>query len=200
MMQTLIEHDGVVMLDPEFIPSAEARDLFVPLRQNLAWSQEHYTLFGKSVPSPRLVCWYGNADAVYSYSGVKHVPRPWLPLLLDLKVRVEAASGCVFNSVLGNLYRDGKDSMGWHADKEPELGPQPCIASLSFGAPRLFMLRHKASGDTHRVELGNGSLLVMAGSLQLHWRHCVPKTKAVIGPRINLTFRRILLAGAGPTE
>jgi len=141
MMQNLIEHDGIATLDPEFIPAAEAGDLFVALRQNLAWSQEHYTLFGKSVPSPRLVCWYGDSDAVYSYSGVKHTPHPWLPLLLDLKARVEVVSGCVFNSVLGNLYRDGKDSMGWHADKEPELGPQPCIASLSFGAPRLFMLR-----------------------------------------------------------
>lgn len=192
MMQTLLDRDGVALLDQAFISSVEADAILNRLHQDLAWSQEHYSMFGKPVASPRLVCWYGDADAEYSYSGVKHMPRAWLPIVSDLKNRVEPASGCVFNSVLGNLYRDGKDSMGWHADKEKELGVHPCIASLSFGAPRLFMLRHNATGEVVRIELGHGSLLVMAGPLQSNWKHCVPKTTANIGLRVNLTFRRIL--------
>ena len=198
MLQTCIEHDGLARLDQTFFLPAEADPYFSQLQQSLAWTQEHYKLFGKSVAAPRLICWYGDPEAIYRYSGVKHEPHPWTPLLLELKARVEAASGEQFNSVLGNYYRDGKDSMGWHSDKEPELGTQPTIASLSFGAPRLFLFRHKGSGETRRIELAHGSVLIMAGTLQSHWQHSLPKLKTLANPRINLTFRRIFNSGLQP--
>lgn len=198
MLQTCIEHDGLARLDQTFFLPVEADTYFSQLQQSLAWTQEHYKLFGKSVAAPRLICWYGDPEAIYRYSGVKHEPHPWTPLLLELKARVEAASGEQFNSVLGNYYRDGKDSMGWHSDKEPELGTQPTIASLSFGTPRLFLFRHKGSEETRRIELAHGSVLIMAGTLQSHWQHSLPKLKTLANPRINLTFRRIFNSGIQP--
>jgi alkylated DNA repair dioxygenase AlkB len=139
-----------------------------------------------------LVAWYGDPQASYRYSGIAHTPLPWLPLLAELKIQIELQSKQSFNSVLCNLYRSGQDSMGWHADKEPELGNNPYIASLSFGAARLFKFRHLKTKDTVDVILENGSLLLMGGELQYHWRHSLPKTTKVSEPRINLTFRKIV--------
>ena len=123
------------------------------------------------------MCWYGDPDAYYRYSGVNHQPRPWTTELQSVRAKVEQQCRCTFNSVLANLYRDGKDSMGCHADDENELGPNPVIASLSLGDERLFKMHHKKRKETLNITAGHGDLLVMAGSLQHHWLHSVPKTK-----------------------
>ena len=138
------------------------------------------------------MCWYGDADANYQYSGVHHQPMPWTATLLSIKEKVERHCQHRFNSVLGNLYRNGSDSMGCHADNEKELGVNPLIASLSLGDDRLFRLHHKKKKLKIDIALQQGDLLVMAGTLQHHWLHSLPKTKSPKKPRINLTFRKIL--------
>lgn len=163
--------------------------LFERLAAETAWRSESITLWGKRYLQPRLLAWYGEAS--YRYSGQTLQPLPFTPLLLELKQAVERACGRRFNSVLLNYYRDERDSMGMHSDDEPELGPQPAIASLSFGAPRTFILKHKRLPRTLKLALGGGSLLLMAGTLQQHWRHGINKERRACGPRINLTFRSI---------
>lgn len=155
------------------------------------WRQESVQLFGKQVPMPRLTAWYG--DKGYSYSGLYNKPQPWLPVLLALKEQVEQASKQPYNSVLLNLYRSGQDSMGWHADDEPELGAQPSIASLSLGGDRRFSFKHRSRKDLKAtsITLHHGSLLLMQGATQHHWLHHIPKTKHPVQPRINLTFRLV---------
>lgn len=188
----LAARDGEIYLIGEFLPVEAAARCLQALQRELAWHPEWIVIAGKQVLVPRLVCWYGDDAAVYRYSGVDHQPLPWTPLLADLKRRVEEYTGDAFNSVLCNCYRDGSDSMGWHADKEKELGRNPTIASLSFGAPRRFLLRHNRTREVLRLDLVSGSLLLMKGSLQHHWRHCVPKEPNATEPRINLTLRRII--------
>jgi alkylated DNA repair dioxygenase AlkB len=152
-------------------------------------------MFGREVTAPRLTAWFGDPHASYVYSGVRHDPVPWTPTLADLRARVERATEHAFNSVLLNFYRDGEDSVSWHSDDEPELGAQPVIASLSLGATRVFQLKHKRRADLARVdiELSHGSLLLMSGNCQSHWKHQIPKRRGRTrpGPRINLTFRRV---------
>ena len=192
-MRQIISQDGYAFLIEGFIPTDIAEDYYQFLLRELPWQEEHYTIYGKRVTAPRLVAWFGDPQAAYSYSGISHTPLPWLPLLAQLKTQIEQQSHQSFNSVLCNLYRDGQDSMGWHADKEPELGKNPYIASLSFGEARVFKLRHNKTKQTIDVVLENGALLLMGGELQHHWRHAVPKTAKVKTPRINLTFRKILI-------
>lgn len=191
-METLIADDGELLLQRQFYAPPEADALLACLLNELAWQEEDIVIAGKRVKVPRLVCWYGDPGAVYRYSGVSHQPLPWTESLIAIKQRVEEQCGYRFNSVLANLYRDGNDSMGWHADKEKELGQNPAIASLSFGAERMFKIRHIKTAETLDIVLKHGDLLLMAGALQHHWRHCAPKTRQVKTPRINLTFRRIL--------
>lgn len=190
-LPNLVARDGEVYLDHGFLPAATAEHWHRVLQRELAWHREWIVIAGRKILAPRLICWYGDEDAVYRYSGVDHRPLPWTPGLLDLKQRVEDRAGVAFNSVLGNYYRDGGDSLGWHADKERELGRNPVIASLSFGATRRFLLRHNKTREMLSLDLPGGSLLLMRGALQHHWRHCVPKDAACAGSRINLTFRRI---------
>ena len=159
------------------------------LQGETAWKAEHIKLFGRQVPQPRLTAWHG--EAAYTYSGLRLEPLPFTPLQAEIKAAVEAASGRHFNSVLLNYYRDGADSMGMHSDDEPELGPNPAIASVSFGAVRTFILRHKRTKHTLKVDLTSGSLLLMAGATQHHWQHGINKSGRSMGPRINLTFRYI---------
>jgi alkylated DNA repair dioxygenase AlkB len=154
------------------------------------WRAETITLWGKPVQQPRLSAWYG--DARYSYSGMTLEPQPFTPLQLAIKAAIEQASGRRFNSVLLNYYRDEQDSMGFHSDDERELGQNPAIASFSVGEARTFILKHKRLPKTVKLSLGDGSLLLMAGSLQHHWRHGINKEKSPRGPRINLTFRNII--------
>ncbi len=190
--QNLVPFDGELYLIKQFYQLPESDQLFASFETGLAWQEEAIFIYGKWVKVPRLMCWYGDPDAYYQYSGVNHQPRPWTMELQSVRARVEQQCWCTFNSVLANLYRDGKDSMGCHADDEKELGLNPVIASLSLGDERLFKLHHKKRKQTLDIILGHGDLLVMAGSLQHHWLHSVPKTKKIKTPRINLTFRKIM--------
>ena len=188
-----------LLFEPAFLPAAEAEALLAQLTTDVAWEQRSIRIFGQEIPQPRLTAWYGDAEARYTYSGLAWEPRPWLPALQALRQRVEAATATRFNSVLLNLYRDGRDSMGWHADDEPELGPAPAIASLSLGAARQFRLRPRAGGPAHPpfgLALPTGSLLLMCGPTQQHWQHALPKTARPVGPRLNLTFRWVAAVGA----
>lgn len=191
-MQSLIPYDGELYYFPEFIAAGQARDMHARLLNDLDWHGETIRIAGREVAVPRLVGWYGVPGIAYTYSGTRHTAQGWVPLLLELRDRLESCSGHHFNSVLANQYRDGRDSMGWHADKEPELGENPCIASLSFGETRRFLLRHNRTREVAEFELENGSLVLMAGCLQHHWRHCIPKTAHARGNRVNLTYRNIV--------
>jgi alkylated DNA repair dioxygenase AlkB len=191
-LNNLASQDGELYYLADFLSGPGALEYFEWLNAELDWQEEVATIAGRRVPIPRLVCWYGDEGAVYQYSGLTHYPQPWTDTLLGLKQSIENTCGHRFNSVLGNLYRDGQDSMGWHADQEKVLGINPFIASLSLGAERLFKLRHNKTGETLDIPLASGSLLLMGGSLQHHWRHCVPKTRQPVSARINLTFRNII--------
>ena len=175
------------------IPAAEADAAFASLIAETPWRHDEIFVYGRKVLQPRLTAWYGDAGARYSYSGIELVPLPWTPLLVDLKARVEDAAGARFDSLLMNLYRDGRDSVSWHSDAEPELGRNPVIASLSFGATRRFQLRSRPplAPARHEIALGHGDLLVMRGATQHEWAHQVPRTAVRVGPRINLTFRLV---------
>lgn len=167
--------------------------LFDQLQQEIDWRQEPIQLFGKRYMQPRLLAWYGDVGVSYRYSGIEHQPLPWTPGLAALRDRIETLSGANFNSVLANQYRNHRDSMGLHADDEPELGAQPVIASLSLGEERVFRLKHRHRKDLKavRLPLSSGSLLIMRGETQDNWRHEVPKQTKPCGPRINLTFRYV---------
>ena len=187
----LLPFDGELYLIKQFYRSSASSFLFEQLKANLAWQEETIFIYGRWLKVPRLVCWYGNSDACYRYSGVNHQPLPWTKELLAIKENVEQQCHSAFNSVLANLYRDGSDAMGYHADNEKQLGANPVIASLSLGDQRLFALRHKKSKQKIDIILAHGDLLVMAGTMQHHWLHSLPKTKKLKTTRINLTFRNI---------
>ena len=182
-----LRDNGWLVYDPEFFLASEADALFAHLLESIPWKQEGRP--GRKFP--RLTAWYADPGDSYTYSGVTHQAIPWTPELLAVKTRAEAAAKTSWNSLLLNLYRDGRDSIGFHADDEPELGTNPIIGSISLGAERRFILKHTATGEKLEFQLPHGSLLVMGGTSQHHWRHGVPKTKRPVGPRINLTFRRI---------
>ncbi len=158
------------------------------------WSQAQVRIFGKSHLQPRLSAWHG--DFSYYYSGIRHQPQPWTQTLLNLKARIESITGLPFNSVLLNFYRYGNDGIGMHSDDERELGEQPAIASLSLGETRDLVLRHRSRKDlkTVKLPLPPGTLLLMRGDTQKNWRHGINKTRRVCGPRINLTFRKVMPA------
>jgi alkylated DNA repair dioxygenase AlkB len=183
---------AVVWIDEGFLSPDEATRCFEALRRGLAWSQETIRIAGRDIPLPRLTCWSGDPGRDYTYSGIHHAPSPWTPALARLKARVEAAVGAPFNAALANRYRDGRDSVSWHADDEPALGRAPTIASVSLGATRRFVFKPKSGGPArHAVDLAAGSLLVMAGETQSRWLHQAPKTRRPVAERINITFRRI---------
>jgi alkylated DNA repair dioxygenase AlkB len=172
--------------------TAEADALLAALRSQIDWQQEDILIFGERKRVPRLVAWHGEPGTAYTYSGTAHEPLPWTPELQQVRQRAEELTGYRYNSVLLNLYRDGRDGMGWHADDEPELGREPAIASVSFGASRRFKLRHRRSRSAaSTVDLAHGDLLLMAGATQHHYVHAVPKTARPVGERVNLTFRRV---------
>ena len=179
-------HDVDLGIDPDA--------LLAELVVECDWRQDSVTLFGKTHPQPRLCAWYG--EAAYRYSGLTLQPAPWTRRLAQIRDRVETVTGHAYNSVLLNYYRDQQDCMGMHSDDEPELGPRPAIASLSLGALRDFRLKHRSRRDldTVKLPLPSGSLLLMAGDTQHHWRHGIARQKRHCAPRINLTFRRILAA------
>ena len=184
--------DAEIIYYPHFFDKKEADAIFAQLTNDIPWQQDDIRVFGKIHPQPRLTALYGNEGKPYSYSNIKMLPHPWTLLLQKIKLRVESVSDTNFTTVLLNQYRDGKDSNGWHADNEKELGTNPIIASVSFGAERVFQLKHNSiSGLKQRILLEHGSLLLMKGTTQHFWKHQIPKTSKPIGSRIKLTFRII---------
>ncbi len=177
---------------PAYVSPERAKGLLDMLWRELDWSQYQVRLFGKQIPQPRLTAWCCDPGVVYSYSGIRLTHVPWHPDLETLRREIGTGLGHEFNSVLANAYRDGSDAMGWHADDEPELGPDPVIASLSLGAKRHMLVRPKKGGKSIRMELENGSLLVMESGAQLDWMHSIPRTTRPSGLRINLTFRSVI--------
>ena len=177
---------------PAFLQAEEADALLAALSAEIPWEQHRIRLYGREHASPRLSCWIGDPDAAYTYSRTRFEPRPWTPALVALRPRIEQACGARFNSVLANLYRDGTDGMGWHADDEHELGTEPVIASLSLGAVRGFAFRDLAERRQRlKLALSHGSLLLMAGRTQALYQHAIPKSARALPPRLNLTFRWI---------
>jgi len=187
--ETLPLQDGELILYRDILPDAE--ECLLRLRDDLPWRQDHLTLGRRIIALPRLQCWHGEPHCHYSYSRLALDPLPFTPLLQRLRELAAEVAGGPFNCVLCNYYRDGRDSVGWHADDEPELGPEPLIASYSFGATRRLHLRRKDDHGTRlHLDLPHNSLLVMRGALQRCWQHQIPKT-ASSPARINLTYRYI---------
>jgi len=185
--------DADVILYPSLFEVSESDRLFQELLTGTEWRHDAIKIYGRQIPLPRLTAWYGDEGASYTYSGIEMNPAPWTPALLSIKDRIEAAAGVHFNSVLLNLYRDGRDGVAWHQDNEPELGQNPVIGSVSFGETRTFQLKHRSRKvfGIVNIDLSHGSFLLMKGPTQHFWRHRLPKTPRVLKPRINLTFRRI---------
>lgn len=184
--------DADVTYYPNFFNLEEANHYFKILLNTLEWQQDDITIFGKTHKQPRLTALYASNNNTYSYSNITMKPLKFIPTLELIKTKVETKTKQQFTTCLCNLYRDGQDSNGWHADNEKELGQNPIIASISFGADRLFKLKHRTDKSLkHDIILQHGSLLIMQGTTQQHWLHQIPKTKKDIGKRINLTFRVI---------
>lgn len=189
----ILPKDGETFFFPAFFSIKESDHYFEMLSGEIDWKQEPIVIFGKQVMQPRLTAWYGDEGKQYSYSGITMQPKRWTKILLEIKEKIESTTSCKFNSALLNLYRDGKDSMGWHRDDEKELGINPVIASVSFGATRKFQLKHCSEKTLKlNVELTHGSLLLMQGCTQHYWQHAIPKTSVPQEARINITFRFII--------
>ncbi len=186
--------DAELVLYRQFIAPAESARLLAALDAQVHWRQDRIRLFGREHAIPRLQQFQGEPGLRYRYSGLLLEAEPWHPLIEQLRQRIGAVEPAPFNCVLLNLYRDGNDSMGWHSDDEPELGPNPVIASLSLGQPRRFVLRHRQDRQEPKIELllEDASLLLMRGSTQHHWQHALPRTRRICAPRLNLTFRCII--------
>ena len=177
---------------PSFFDAEKSNLLFEQLLNEIPWQHDYITVFGKSHPQPRLTALFGNEGKPYCYSNIVMQPHNWNPILMYIKNEIEEICNENFTTVLLNLYRDGRDSNGWHADNERELGRNPIIASMSFGAERSFHLKHNTMENAKlKIILENGSLLLMKGETQHFWKHQIPKTAKPIAPRINLTFRII---------
>lgn len=180
---------GYLVLFEDWLAREQTDALFAELRRSVPWEQRTLQMFGRTVMQPRLTAWYGDPGAEYAYSGLHYTPLAWSEPLRRVRERVERTCAHRFNSVLLNFYRDGNDSVGFHADREPELGTNPVIASVSLGEARPFVLKHRRRKNSKvQLVLPSGSLLLMAGTTQHHYVHALPKRRGA-GPRINLTFR-----------
>lgn len=199
----LVLQGSELWYDPSFFAPDEADALLKELEATVPFRVDSIVIFGKRHLLPRQTAWFGDEGCTYKYSGIRMSPARWTPAIERIRAKVEARAGARFNSVLLNRYRDGADKVDWHSDDEPDLGPAPVVASVSFGGVRTFKLRwkdpeerarHKEEGSPRdlRFELAHGSLLLMAGETQRFWEHQVPATAKLVPPRINLTFRRIL--------
>lgn len=178
---------------PDFFNKQEANNNFKVIKDQTNWQHDDITVFGKTYKQPRLTALFGDTNQTYSYSNITMNPEPFTSTLLDIKTKVEDFSYEKFNTLLINLYRDGNDSNGWHADNEKELGKNPVIASVSFGEERPFHFKHRTlKNESYKLNLEHGSLLVMKGEMQHYWLHQIAKTKRQIQPRINLTFRKLI--------
>ncbi|WP_299257199.1 alpha-ketoglutarate-dependent dioxygenase AlkB [uncultured Aquimarina sp.] len=183
--------DGDVRYYPAFFDKNKADHLFKILKESIEWQQDDIKIFGKVYKQPRLTALYANNKNTYTYSNITMKPHKFTEELLIIKEKIENISSGIFTTCLLNLYRDGQDSNGWHADNEKELGTEPIIASVSFGEERWFHFKHKTKNQKQKILLQHGSLLIMQGKTQENWLHQVPKSKKVMKPRINLTFRII---------
>ncbi len=185
---------GFLTLHPHWLAREQADQLFQVFKETLNWEQSQLRIHGRMVPIPRLNAWYGDPGCHYQYSGHQLTLNPWTAELAALRQRLSEEFNSQFNSVLANFYRDGKDSVAWHSDDEPELGRNPLIASLSLGVSRRFSLKHRFQKQEAPVNLAltHGSLLLMSGTTQSFWSHCLPKSSRIASGRINLTFRRIV--------
>jgi len=187
----LLPYDGSARLFEDVWTEDESQSIEAELIESLGWKQLTVEVFNRKVDQPRSTCWYGDDGRTYSYSGVSLSAQPWTQLLHEIRKECEGLAGVQFNSVLANLYRTGADSISWHSDNEPELGPEPVIASVTFGAMRRFDMRHRETKEVVHINLTQGSVLLMSGASQAKWQHQIAKTKKPVGPRINLTFRTI---------
>ncbi len=187
-----LQKDGECFLIENFLKKEEADSYYNQLFKDVNWREDEITLFGRKVMQPRLVAWYADPGKRLRYSGLTLEPNKWLSSLTKIKQNLQEFCNHEFNGVLVNLYRNQKDSNGWHSDDEKELGKEPLIASLSLGETRDFLLKHKKDEDLKiKIPLKAGSLLIMGGKSQQCWKHCLPKRTPELGPRINLTFRKI---------
>ena len=191
-MVNLLPRDGIVEYFGKVFSPEESDLLFEELLATSPWQHDEVILFGQKRILSRKVAWMGDEGFTYSYSGTSKSASPWSPALLMIKERIEQQISHCFNSCLLNLYHDGSEGMGWHSDDEKTLGRNPVIASVSFGAERIFKLKHRKSGEVVSVLLEDSSLLGMKGETQHHWVHTMPKTKKITTPRINLTFRTFM--------
>ncbi len=176
--------------DVLYVPRFVDRDVRA-LTAAIDWREESLVMFGRTITVPRLCAWYGDQSVVYRYSNVSHVAAEWPPAVAELRDELSRRLGWRSNFVLANLYRDGRDSIGWHSDDERDLGSRPCIASLSFGASRRFRLRSRDGARCTALLLEHGSLLLMWGTSQRLWQHALPKVRGEVGARVNLTFRAV---------
>ena len=178
---------------PNFYTSKQAANYFKILEETIAWQQDSIKLFGKTHQQPRLTALYATINKTYSYSNIKMIPNKLTPELAQIQADVEQEAQTNFTTVLLNLYRNGQDSNGWHADNEKELGKNPIITSVSFGETRFFHFKHRQlPSEKYKIPLENGSLLIMSGDMQQYWLHQIAKTKRCVGKRINLTFRKLI--------
>jgi alkylated DNA repair dioxygenase AlkB len=190
-LKNLLPYDGLVNYYGKILTSLESNNYFDNLLNTIEWKNDQSIIYGKLIVTKRKVAWYGDTDFEYSYSNTIKRALPWTKDLLDLKAIIEEKTNEKFNSCLLNLYHDGNEGMGWHSDAEKELKKNGAIGSLSFGAERKFIFKHKETNERIPVILENGSLLVMKDTTQSNWQHRLPPTKRIIRPRINLTFRTI---------
>ena len=185
--------DAVFEFYPNFFNKEEADLLYEKILAETPWQQDDITIFGKKIAQPRLTCLFGNEGKPYSYSGITMQPNPWNTTLIYIKDKIEQTAEKNFTTVLANLYRNEKDSNGWHADNEKELGRNPIIASVSFGEERKFQLKHNTNPEAKiTLNLNHGSLLLMKEGSQVYYKHQIPKATQPKKARINLTFRTIL--------
>jgi alkylated DNA repair dioxygenase AlkB len=189
----LLPCNGHVNYFGKILSDEEILYYFNELNNTIAWKNDEVLIFGKLIITNRKVAWYATSNIDYTYSNISKKALPFTPVLLSLKQIVEQKTGETYNACLLNLYQNGSEGMGWHSDDEKELEPMASIASLSLGAERKFSLKHKQNKQTVSVILENGSLLEMKNETQLFWKHALPKTTKVLGPRINLTFRKMVI-------
>ncbi len=189
----LLPEDGIVYYYGKVLNQDEANRYFHSLLDTILWKNDEAVIFGKHIITKRKVAWYGESEFLYTYSNVTKQASLWTKELIELKHIVENITGTTYNSCLLNLYHNGNEGMAWHSDDEKSLGRNTSIASLSFGAERKFSFKHKRTGRTISLLLENGSLLLMKGETQTNWLHRLPPTTKISKPRINLTFRTIVL-------
>jgi len=189
----LLPKDGTVNYYGKVFSQQEADYYLECMLQTIEWKNDEAVIFGKHIITKRKVAWYGDQDFEYTYSNTTKKALPWTKELLELKIVAEKRTGETFNSCLLNLYHSGDEGMAWHSDAEKDLKPNGAIGSLSFGAERKFSFKHKQTKETVSIVLEHGSLLVMKGTCQTNWLHRLPPTKLITKPRVNLTFRTIVL-------